>query len=501
MDARSDGYGVELRGGEDVASARRHRVRRRICAASVLLLAALGCAGSGGRSAKAAPKRTVLLTSADDVRAGAEAARQVVSEVGLLGDPLLTAYVEGIGRKLLAGLPRRDFAYHFAIVDDMEPNAFALPGGFIYVSRGLLALVNDEDELACVLGHEIVHVAFRHSAQQQEVARRQSPLSLPISRASTLASYGRDMEREADAIGQRLCGAAGYDPKAMATFMRRLDQRERLLIGRPRAPTFLDTHPGTRERAAVDAARASELRWTRDPSLGDVRERYLDRIDGLVVGDRPETGVFVDELFLHPGLDFQLRFPQGWLLQNSSRAVGAVAPRREAALFLAGDLPKGELVAVADEFARKAEEEQGVTLTGKARVRLGEIDALRYSFRGGKGAYAVAAEVTFFPFGGGNWRMVAIAPLAAAERYFATIQVSTRSFGPLDPQSRALIETRRIRIVATRPGEDVVALGERSGCVLSPAGRALLNGMLGNEIFVGGELMKIVRKETRENAR
>jgi predicted Zn-dependent protease len=468
----------------------------------VALAWTIGCASSGARKqAGASPKRTVLLTSTDDVRVGAEAAKQVAVEVGLLDDPLLGAYVAGIGRKLLGGLPRRDFAYHFAIVDDMEPNAFALPGGFIYVSRGLLALVNDEDELACVLGHEIVHVAFRHAAQQQEVARQQRPLSLPISRASTLASYERDMEREADAVGQRLCGAAGYDPMAMATFMRRLDQRERLLIGTPRNPTFLDTHPGARERAAVDSARAGELRWTRDPSLGDVRARYLDRIDGLVIGDRPETGVFDGEWFFHPGLDFQMRFPKGWLLQNSSRAVGAVAPRHEAAVFLAGDPPPGDLVAVADAFAAKAKAEQGVELTAKTHVRLGEIEAVRYGFRGGKGPYAIAAEVTFFPFAGATWRMVAVAPLTAAERYFATIQVSTRSFGPLSPENRARIETRRLRVAVTRPGEDVVSLGERTGCVLSPSGRALLNGLLGNEVFAGGERMKIVRREGAGSSR
>ena len=193
------------------------------------LLLAFGCASSGSKKkARKERKRTVLLTTSDDIREGAEAAQSVAVDIGLLDDAELTEYVESIGKKLLRGLPRRDFAFHFAIVDQMEPNAFALPGGYIYVSRGLLALINNVDELACVLGHEIVHSARRHSAQQQAVARYQSPMSFPMSRAATLAAYGRDMEREADALGQRLCGAAGYNPMGMATFMRSLDQRERL---------------------------------------------------------------------------------------------------------------------------------------------------------------------------------------------------------------------------------------------------------------------------------
>ncbi len=472
---------------------------RRLMGSTALLVAMailFGCASSGShKKANAKPKRTVLLTSADDVRVGADAAEQVAAEVGVLDDPNLAAYVEGIGRKLVRGLPRRDFAYHFAIVDEMEPNAFALPGGYVYVSRGLLALVNNEDELACVLGHEIIHVAYRHAAQQQEVARYQSPLSLPVSRASTMAAYSRDMEREADAIGQRLCAAAGYDPSAMATFMRSLDRRERLLIGIPRAPTYLDTHPGTRERAAENSVRAREMRWTRDPALGDVRRRYLDRIDGLAIGDRPETGVFLGNLFLHPGLDFQMSFPEGWMLQNSARAVGAMAPRREAAVFLSGDLPAGELVAVANDFAKKVSQEHGAHVTDMENVRLGTLAAVRYSFQGGNGPYAIAAQVTFFPFAQGTWRMVAMAPLVAKDRYFSTILVSTRSFGPLTPENRARIETRRLRVVLARPGEEITSLDQRTQCVLDPAATASLNGLFGNEVFAGDELLKIVRLE------
>jgi len=476
---------------------------RRLLGSTALLLATLlamtsqfGCASSGSRKqAQARPRRTVLLTSADDVRVGADASQQVATEIGVLDDPNLAAYVEGIGQKLVRGLPRRDFNYHFAIVDQMEPNAFALPGGFIFVSRGLLALVNNEDELACVLGHEIVHVAYRHAAQQQEIARRQSPLSLPVSRASTMAAYSRDMEREADSIGQRICAAAGYDPVAMSTFMRSLDRRERLLMGRPRVPTWRDTHPGSRERAAENSVRASEMRWTRDPTLGDVRKRYLDRIDGLAIGDRPETGVFLGQLFVHPELDFQIRFPTGWQLQNAARAVGATAPRREAVVFLAGDLPPGELVEVANRFASQADQEFGARVTQKENVRLGNIEAIRYSFQGGNGPQAIAAQVTFFPFARGTWRMVAMSPRAASDRFSSTMLMSTRSFGPLTPENRERIEIRRLRVVLARAGEEISALGQRTQCDLDPAETASLNGLFGNEVFAGGELLKIVRLE------
>lgn len=455
------------------------------------LLLALGCASSQGSKGDG-KKRTVLLTMEDDVRVGAEEAKEVQAAIGLLDDPELTAYVEQIGKKLLRGLPRRDFAYQFAIVDEMEPNAFALPGGHIYVSRGLLALVNDVDELACVLGHEIVHVARRHSAQQQAAARyQQSPLSLPMARAATLAAYSRDMEREADVLGQRLCSAAGYDPMGLSTFLRSLDQRERLLIGAPRAPTFLDTHPGSRERATLNSARTGELRWTRDPSIEDPRAAHLDPIDGMVVGDRPATGIFLDELFVHPELGFQMSFPPGWRLQNSGQAVGALSPRRDALIYLSADLPAGDLVEVANEFAARARTEYGLEVHERKRVRIGDIEAVRYGFRG----RGIEAKVAFFPYAEGTWRMVGVAPAAAADRYLVPILLSMRSFGPLTEAHRARIQIRRLHVVSARAGEDVVALGERTGNVLDPSSTALLNGLLGNEVLEGGELMKVIRSE------
>ena len=150
------------------------------------------------------------------------------------------------------------------------------------------------------------------------------------------------MERDADRGGQRLCAVAGYDPMGMSTFLRSLAQAERLRFGLTREPTFMETHPGSQERAAVSAARAGELRGTRDPELGDTRFALLRAIDGMPVGQRPEAGVFVGDRFLHPVLDFQLLFPSGWEKSNSNQVVGAAAPRGEAIVFLTADMPAGD---------------------------------------------------------------------------------------------------------------------------------------------------------------
>ena len=291
----------------------------------VLALAGVSCGGSSKRPER---KRTVLMTSADDERAGQQGAADVKSQIGVLPeDSPLTIYVRRVGRKVLRGVPHLAFGYEFDVVDQMEPNAFALPGGYIFISRGLLALANSEDELACVIGHEITHSAHRHAAQQQALSRAVGPLAMPWYRAGKVAGYSRDMEREADREGQKLCAAAGYDPMAMSTFLASLDQRERLIIGYARRPTFLDTHPASRERVTINAVRAREIRWRRDPSLGDTHAAHLAAIDGMILGDRPETGIFEANRFVHPELGFEIRFPRDWSPENSAGAVGAVAPR------------------------------------------------------------------------------------------------------------------------------------------------------------------------------
>src|SRR6266850_5246603 len=148
-----------------------------LCCAA--LTVAFGCASSPKAQPGAAKKRTVLMTEYDDARVGRESAQDVKAELGVLEDAALAAYVDGIGRKLLRGVPLRGFDYQFSVVDMQEPNAFALPGGYVFISRGLLLLANSEDELACVIGHEITHAARRHAAAQQALQNQLPPLFLP----------------------------------------------------------------------------------------------------------------------------------------------------------------------------------------------------------------------------------------------------------------------------------------------------------------------------------
>lgn len=444
-----------------------------------------------GPAAAADKKRTVLATEYDDARVGAESSKAVAAQMGLLGDEKLDALVQEIGQKLLRGVPRRGFSFEFHIVDQVEPNAFALPGGYIFISRGLLQLTNNEDELACVIGHEITHATQRHSATQQAIQRSANPLSMGYVRASRMAAYGRDMERAADQGGQKLCAAAGYDPMGMSTFLDNLGALERLSVGYTRGQSFFDSHPGSQERAAANAIRAGEMRWRRDPSLGDTRARLLEQTDGLPVGQRPETGMFAGESFFHPTLDFYIRFPPGWPTANTPTAVGASAPRGEAVVFLQADQPLGDAQEMAEGWAEANKKEQHFSVKESKPVKIGRLDSWRLRLEGGSRGGQIASYVTFVPYGELTWRITGVS-LARDERKFLGRTLSAaRSFRPLTSEEKSGMKLARMRIVTARRGETLSALGERSGNAWNVPTTAVNNAIFFDHRFEGGELVKV----------
>jgi len=456
------------------------------------LVVALGCATSPKAQPGAAKKRTVLMTEYDDARVGRESAQDVKAEIGVLEDSALAAYVDGIGRKLLRGVPRRGFDYQFFVVDMIEPNAFALPGGYIFVSRGVLALANNEDELACVIGHEITHAARRHAAAQQALEESLPSLVLPGA-AAKFASYSREMEREADEGGQILCAAAGYDPIGMSTFLTSLALASRLELGYTRNPTFFDTHPGSEERAAANAVRAREIRWQRDSALGDPRAALLRRIAGIEIGQRPEAGIFDGDRFVHPALGFTVRFPSGWRHSNSNRAVGAVQPRGEAVVFLAADSPPGEVGEVARQWLER--QQPPLHVEDSRPVKISGIDAWRVEASAVGRSGSVRAQLTFIPFHDATWRITGATPAALATRHEAALLSTARSFRPLTPEERSRIEVTRLQVETARAGEGFAELSRRSRNVWSINDTAVYNGEFADHRFAGGELVKIAVRE------
>jgi predicted Zn-dependent protease len=443
----------------------------------------------GGGGAKQQRKQVLLSTEFDDAQVGEESARSMAAEMGVIDDPELNAYVEAIGRRMIPFAPRRNFDYTFHIVDQAAPNAFALPGGYIYVSRGLLTLVNSEDELACVIGHEITHAAERHAAGRQEYMRRMNPLSMGYMRAGKVAAYGRDQERDADRGGQMIAARAGFDPLGMATFLQDMDAMERLTIGWSRLPNFFASHPTSPERAATAANRAQNLQWERRSPIAPTNDDFLRKLDGLVLGVNPREGIFVGNRFLHADMNFSLRFPDGWHLMNSSQAVGAIAPGGDAMVALraagSGDDPEAA--------ARLFMEGELVQAKGKVtrvqRIQIGDYPAFRIETE--MSAMKSGGSMTFLAYEGFIFRIDVLSAVSAASKFEGRGRAVVRSFRPLTAEELESFTITRLRVEPALRGENLYTFSERTGNALDIGTTAVLNDIFIDRVLSEGRLLKI----------
>src|SRR5881397_3379258 len=301
---------------------------------------ALGCAVNPATGSR----QLMLVSESQEISMGRDYDKEVVASIGLYPDSGLQRYMQQFGARLAATSERPNLPWSFRVVDDPVVNAFALPGGYIYVTRGILAHLNSEAELAGVVGHEIGHVTARHSASQmtkQQLAQVGlvvgSIASSEFGRYAGLASqalgvlflkYSRDNERQADDLGLRYMRRVNYDPREMPhvfEMLARVSQAQ----GGGRVPEWLATHPDPENRRGRIEQEVAALPQSFSGAAVN-RDEYLRRLDGLVFGNNPREGYFKDNYFFHPELRFRLTFPEGWTSSNGRQAVVAVSPQQDA---------------------------------------------------------------------------------------------------------------------------------------------------------------------------
>src|SRR5688572_4439135 len=283
-----------------------------------------------------------LMSEAQEISVGRELDAQVRQEMGLYEDNELQRYVQELGMKLARSSERPNLPWSFAVLDSPAVNAFALPGGFIYITRGILPYLDNEAQLVGVLGHEIGHVTARHSAQQYTRGMGASlgvlvgsifvPQIRPFgdlaegSIGVLFLKFGRDDEIQADALGAAYTAAGGWDPDQVPAFLTTL-ARIAETTDRNGVPNWLSTHPQPENRAARVGETVKKVRAPKDSAQSGTwtvdRDGYLARIDGIVFGDNPEDGVVRGNLFLHAPLRFAIAFPDGWEITNSDEQVVA----------------------------------------------------------------------------------------------------------------------------------------------------------------------------------
>ena len=450
----------------------------------------------------------MLLSESQEIDLGRQTDAQIVKEYGLYKDIGLTAYIGDLGERLARISHRPGLPYHFKILDSSVANAFAVPGGYVYFTRGILAYLNTEAELAGVMGHEIGHITARHSAQQYSKAQlAQIGLGAGMILSDTFRglsdviqlgvgmlflSFSRDNERQADDLGVEYSSRAGYDATHMANFFQTLE-RMHPTTDRSGLPEWFSTHPNPVDRIGAIQRKAGQ--WQRKLGLKHLksnRDQYLKHIDGLVFGEDPREGFVEHDIFYHPMLGFQFPVPPKWKLLNTRTLVRISNPEGKAALLFTLS-PN----ASPEETARGFVGQTGAHVVDSGRTTVNGLPAvwLTGRLKTRKGVLGVMAY--FIQKDGRVCVFYGLCGASQFNGYAPTFQTTMRGFKNLTDPTKLAIKPSRIRIVPTRRSESMRQALRTLG---APKGKleewAVMNGMRLEETVPAGTLVKIIRKGT-----
>ncbi len=426
-----------------------------------LLIAGLGAGLAAGplgcaRNPVTGKSELSLVSEAQEIQMGQQGAKEVAQSIGFYEDGAVNQYVADLGKRMAAESERPNLPWEFHVVNDAAVNAFAIPGGFIYVTRGLMAAINSEAELAGVIGHEIAHVTHRHSVQQISKAQLAqlglgigSILSSDIAKFGQLAGaglsllflkYGRDAENQADQSGFRYALQQNYDvremPKVFQTLGRLGDAG-----GAGRLPEWLSTHPDPGNRikrieSMLDTVPVSQRKLIVN------REDYLRHIQGMTFGEDPRQGYFEGSYFYHPQMRFQLQFPDEWKKQNMAQAVVAISPSEDAIiqLGLAGQTPP-------EQAAQQFLSQEGVQAGNASTARINGLPAASSYFQAQTEQGQIEGIVSFLSYGGQTFGLMGYTPAGKLGTYDRVFQSTIRSFSELRDASKINVRPARVELV------------------------------------------------------
>ncbi len=444
-----------------------------------------------------------LISEAEEIEIGRRGDAEIRREMGVYDDAELQRYVSGIGERIAGVSHRPNLPWTFTVLDDQAVNAFALPGGFVYVTRGLLAHLGDEAELAGVIGHEVGHVTARHVSQQYTRSAGGSLAVLLVSifvpsvqpfgdlasagLGTLFLKYGRDDELESDRLGAEYAVKAGWDPTAVPRFLETLSRLDALSARG--IPNWLSTHPDPGSR--VVKAQPIAERLAEGQTAGRNRDEYLRRVDGLAYGDDPAEGVVRGHRFLHPDLRIGIDFPEGWEVVNSTNQVVAKLDDEKALMVMQGaDVRGGSL----SDGAAKHMRGLGFRLEAGAIESMAGADAFVGVYTGkAKGVGDVRVRAAHVTIGRQVYMLAGVAPAADFPRVEPEFSRALASVRQLSVRDAAAIRPNRLGTYVARPGDSWQSIAQRAGAGIVPATRlALMNGFAVNVQPPAGTALKIV---------
>jgi predicted Zn-dependent protease len=446
----------------------------------------------------------MLLSESDEIKLGKQTDAEVRKEYGVYEDQKLNAYLNDMCQRL-AGLSHRpNLPYRLEVVDASVVNAFAVPGGYLYLTRGILAYLNNEAELAGVMGHELGHITARHSAQQYSRAQL-AQVGLAVGglflgdAVSGLAqvgvgmlflSFSRDNERQADELGVEYASKAGYDGKELAAFFETL---ERMNPGSDRSglPGWFSTHPSPEDR--VVAVRKEAREWQQKLGMKDPRvnrDNYLRHIDGLVYGDDPRQGYVDEGTFYHADMKFQFPVPANWKVNNTTSQVQMVNENKDAGIiFSVATAPSPK------DAAAKFVQANRASVLASDSIKVSGFPAQRIvsDVRGQSGtirvvSYFIQRDKSIFHFHG-------LSKPSTFDKYLSTFERTMKGFKELTDPKKINVKPDRIRLRTTKTGGTLESSLRSMGIPKDDLDDiALLNGMQLNENLPANTLVKVIEK-------
>lgn len=456
-------------------------------------------------------RQVALISEEQEIAMGKEADPAIIAQYGLYENPALQAFINEKGKQMAAISHRPGLDYQFRIVDSDILNAFAVPGGYVYFTRGIMAAFNNEAEFAGVLGHEIGHITARHSvSQQSKQVLGQIGLIGGMILSPTIAQmgqeaaqglgllflkFGRDAERESDRLGVEYSTKIGYDASEMAGFFNTL-QRQSQASGAEELPNFASTHPNPGERNQTVAQLAREWKAKTPQTNYKVgRNEYLRRIDGLVYGEDPKGGFMEAGVFYHPEMKFQLPAPQGWRYANSPQAVQWAEPNGQAMMMLTlgkGTTPQQAAQAMVQQYGLQVVESRDVQVAGLPALAV-VADQQPQQQQQQQGA-AIRTLSYLIQYNGAVYHLLGASSVAGFNTYAALLQNQMQGFRPLTDPAKLNKQAERVRIKTAASAMTLQAALQQARV---PQNRmeelAILNGMQLTDRLDAGMMYKVVK--------
>ncbi len=461
-------------------------------------------------------KDFMLMSQEQEIALGKQSDPDIVNEFGLYEDKAMQQFIQEKGKQMAAISHRNNLQYEFKIVDSPIVNAFAVPGGYVYFTRGIMAHFNNEAAFAGVLGHEIGHITARHSAKQysqsmlaqlgliggliavpelgQYAEQAQQGLSL------LFLKFGRDHERESDKLGAEYSSKIGYDAQQMAGFFQTLDRLSKQ-SGQEPIPDFLSSHPNPQNR--YEAVKEMAADWQKNLNLTNPkvnRDSYLKMIDGIVYGEDPKQGYVENQVFYHPVLKFQYPVPKDWRIQNTPQQV-QMAPKNGKAVMGLTLLAGESLQAAAEEMLKKYQltpvESRKQEVNGlPALVVVADQQPQSQNGQQQQQQQPALRTLTYLiGYGGKIYSLMGISTLKDFDTYTSDFRYTMTNFKELKDPVKLNKKPERIRIKEVRQN-GTLAQAFRNHQVKEDKIKelAILNGMELEDRVEKGMLIKVLEK-------